>query len=224
MPPRHCPVSGTARSVGRVTLGMGTDCQGAYRGHRAVEKYISANSKPELPSKLDRSKSADLYFLAFDGQPVPGSRPLPGIRAARGSCAVHWAGRWLGIRQRWPGRQATSSSATRNRDRLGSLCFPAAHLVDELKETPTTSNRKIAKLLGVDHKTVTSVRDRLASGGEIPHVTTISGEDGKTYGLPSRSVSSKFNATNEAEKALQHHAASLGIVARGASAGTGEGT
>ena len=127
MPPCHCPVSGTARSVGRVTLGMGTDCQGAYRGHRAVEKYISANSKPELLCIIDRSKSADLYFLA--DQPVPESRPLPGIRAARGPCASDWAGPDDGS-ARYPPAVAwlagNHSSATRNRDRLGQPLLPGS--------------------------------------------------------------------------------------------------
>ena len=59
-------------------------------------------------------------------------------------------------------------------------------------------------MLGVDHKTVASARTRLAAGGEIPHVSSVSGDDGKTYGLPSRSASNEFNATNEAEKVLQY--------------------
>ena len=75
---------------------------------------------------------------------------------------------------------------------------------DELRETPTASNRKIGQQLGVDHVTVGSVRSRLASGGEIPHVTTVTGDDGKTYGLPTRPASSEFNSNNEAEKVLQY--------------------
>jgi hypothetical protein len=36
-------------------------------------------------------------------------------------------------------------------------------------------------MLGVDHKTVISVRDELRSGGEIPHLEKIVGRDGKCY-------------------------------------------
>lgn len=51
-------------------------------------------------------------------------------------------------------------------------------IADQLKATPEKSNRDIAGLLGVDHKTVGGVRDGLESGGEIPHHDTRVGKDG----------------------------------------------
>ncbi len=50
-----------------------------------------------------------------------------------------------------------------------------------LKGDPTKSNRQIAKLVQVDHKTVAAVRAKAEAGGEIPHVTTTVGGDGKSY-------------------------------------------
>ena len=74
---------------------------------------------------------------------------------------------------------------------------------DELRETPTSSNRKIGELLGVTPKTVGSARARLVAGGEIPHVDTVTGSDGKRYGTPTSSGPKAFNVPNEAEKVLQ---------------------
>lgn len=51
----------------------------------------------------------------------------------------------------------------------------------QVLETPEKSNRQIAQSLGVDHKTVGSQRSELAARGEIPHLSTITGADGKTY-------------------------------------------
>lgn len=51
----------------------------------------------------------------------------------------------------------------------------------QLRDTPENSDRQIAVGLGVDHKTVGSQRERLATGGEIPHVNTSIGSDGKEY-------------------------------------------
>jgi len=48
----------------------------------------------------------------------------------------------------------------------------------QLKETPTISARAIAARLGVDHKTVSAVRDRMVRGGEIPHQREVVGRDG----------------------------------------------
>ena len=111
-----------------------------------MKKYISADSHVELPCIIDRSKSAHLYFLV--GQPVPRSRPVPGNP-------------WLrGVLVRSTGRYDGSVSAS------GGLVGN-----QQLKETPTTSNRKIARLLGLDHKSGQR-RDHFASGGEFPHVTT----------------------------------------------------
>lgn len=47
-----------------------------------------------------------------------------------------------------------------------------------LREYPHWSDRMIAKHLGCDHKTVTSVRKNLEAGGEIPHRDRILGADG----------------------------------------------
>ena len=41
---------------------------------------------------------------------------------------------------------------------------------DELRENPSISSRAIAARLGVDHKTVGSVRRELEQRAEIPHV------------------------------------------------------
>ena len=49
----------------------------------------------------------------------------------------------------------------------------------QLHDTPSRSDRSIAADLGVDHKTVAAVRR--STGGEVPHLTTREGRDGKTY-------------------------------------------
>jgi hypothetical protein len=55
-------------------------------------------------------------------------------------------------------------------------------LIDrKLKETPRYSDRWLAELLGVDHKTVKSRRLSLEAGGEIPQVDRALGKDGKEY-------------------------------------------
>lgn len=48
-----------------------------------------------------------------------------------------------------------------------------------LRKDPEQSDRVIAKKTGSDHKTVGSVREKLESGGEIPHVDKRIGKDGK---------------------------------------------
>jgi len=57
-------------------------------------------------------------------------------------------------------------------------------IADQLKETPERSNRWVAKVLGVDHKTVGSVRRDLDSTGEIPQLEETVGLDGKTRPRP----------------------------------------
>jgi ParB-like chromosome segregation protein Spo0J len=52
-------------------------------------------------------------------------------------------------------------------------------IADQLRETPGWSLRRIAKMLGVDHKTVASVRGDLHSTGEIPQFDKTAGLDGK---------------------------------------------
>ena len=53
-------------------------------------------------------------------------------------------------------------------------------IADQLRETPDWSLRRTAKMLGVDHKTVASVRDELQSTGEIPQFDRTVGLDGKS--------------------------------------------
>jgi hypothetical protein len=60
-------------------------------------------------------------------------------------------------------------------------------IADQLRETPEKSARWVGKMLGVDDKTVGSVRSELASGAEFPHLATIRGQDGKCYPAPSPS-------------------------------------
>jgi hypothetical protein len=52
-------------------------------------------------------------------------------------------------------------------------------IAGQLRETPKLSNRRIGKVLGVDHKTVASVRGTLTSTGEIPQLARLEGQDGK---------------------------------------------
>lgn len=53
-----------------------------------------------------------------------------------------------------------------------------AVIADQLRDTPSISSRAIAAMVGVDHKTVASVRSRLVKGGEIPHHDEVEGRDG----------------------------------------------
>jgi ParB-like chromosome segregation protein Spo0J len=53
-------------------------------------------------------------------------------------------------------------------------------IADQLRETPDWSLRRTAKMLGVDHKTVASVRGDLHSTGEIPQFDKTVGLDGKS--------------------------------------------
>jgi hypothetical protein len=54
-------------------------------------------------------------------------------------------------------------------------------IADQLQETPNWSLRRVGKMLGVDGKTVASVRAELESGAEFPHLDWAVGLDGKTY-------------------------------------------
>jgi len=54
-------------------------------------------------------------------------------------------------------------------------------VADQLRETTAWSNRRVAKLLGVDNHTVASVRLELSEREEIPHVTRTTGRDHKSY-------------------------------------------
>jgi len=51
----------------------------------------------------------------------------------------------------------------------------------QLLDTPRKSNREIARILGVDDKTVAPIRSELESGAEIPHLARVVGADGKEY-------------------------------------------
>lgn len=50
-----------------------------------------------------------------------------------------------------------------------------------LKKEPAKTNRSIARLIGVDHKTVSKKRQDLETVGEIPQLKTLKGTDGKEY-------------------------------------------
>ena len=52
-------------------------------------------------------------------------------------------------------------------------------IADELRENPDRSNRWIAKSLGVDHKTVASVRTPMGATGDLPQLGYTLGSDGK---------------------------------------------
>ena len=108
------------------------------------------------------------------------------------------------VREGWTEEQKRTHSRRMNLARRQLSRAQKRRLIeDELRETPTSSNGKIGKMLGVDPKTVASSRSRLAAGGEIPDVTTVSGADGKTYGLPTTSAPRGFNVANEGEKVRQ---------------------
>ncbi|NQU21798.1 MAG: ParB N-terminal domain-containing protein [Candidatus Nealsonbacteria bacterium] len=51
----------------------------------------------------------------------------------------------------------------------------------ELKQCPRITDRWLAELTGVDHKTVGAVRRRMVGNGEIPHVEKFKARDGKVY-------------------------------------------
>ena len=54
-------------------------------------------------------------------------------------------------------------------------------IADQLAETPDRTNRMVAKLLGVDHKTVASVRAEAERLGEIPQHPARTWRDGRTF-------------------------------------------
>ena len=78
---------------------------------------------------------------------------------------------------------------------------------DNLKANPAKSDRQHAQELGVDHKTVGAVREKLESGGEIPHQSQMIGSDGKEYPRHvvsvRRPVVSVFNPTKREERAMK---------------------
>ena len=71
---------------------------------------------------------------------------------------------------------------------------------EQLRETPENSDRQIAEGLGVDKNTVAARRREMEAGGEIHHLSTSTGADGKQY--PRKPVS-VFNPTRREMKAIQ---------------------
>ena len=53
-------------------------------------------------------------------------------------------------------------------------------IAEQLKDTPSWANNRIAQVLGTDSKTVTSVREKLERTSEIPKFDKLIGADGKT--------------------------------------------
>lgn len=68
-------------------------------------------------------------------------------------------------------------------------------IADELKENPDRSNRWIAKSLGVDDKTVASVRSDMQSTSEVPKLGFTLGSDGKFR--PATRESSQINGNGQ---------------------------
>jgi ParB-like chromosome segregation protein Spo0J len=61
-----------------------------------------------------------------------------------------------------------------------------ALIADQLRDTPAWSNRRISEGLGVDDKTVASVRAELAATAEIPQLEKTVGADGKARRAPAK--------------------------------------
>lgn len=87
----------------------------------------------------------------------------------------------------WPRFVRKGLSETEKRTLARELNVSRRHLssaqkrdliADQLRDTPSISSRAIAAMLGVDDKTVASVRRRLIDAAEIPHHEEIEGRDG----------------------------------------------
>ena len=75
---------------------------------------------------------------------------------------------------------------------------------EQLIETPEKSDRQIATALGVSHTTVNTTRNALESGGQIGHLKTRVGADGKEYPkASSKKPVTVFNPTPAEEKAIK---------------------
>jgi hypothetical protein len=81
-----------------------------------------------------------------------------------------------------------------------------ALIADQLAESPARTNRMIAKLLGVDHKTVASVRAEAERLGEIPNTPTRTGRDGRTF---KAAKSPKTVTLSDAERWARRRATTL---------------
>ncbi|WP_061265924.1 hypothetical protein [Leptospira interrogans] len=78
----------------------------------------------------------------------------------------------------------------------------------KLRNSPEESDRIIAKKAGVDHKTVGTIRKRLETGGEIPHLEKRRGQDGKIQAAKKSGgeiphLEKKLNALSPKEKMLR---------------------
>lgn len=97
----------------------------------------------------------------------------------------------LGISQ-WPRLIRHGLTETEKRQHARRLNLDRRHLdreqrrqliAEDLRERPEASDRAIAASLGVDHKTVGSVRDGLEAAGEIPQLAEREGRDRRTRRL-----------------------------------------
>jgi type I restriction enzyme M protein len=61
-------------------------------------------------------------------------------------------------------------------------------IAGQLRETPRLSNRRIARVLGVDHKTVVSVRASMTGTGEIPQFDRLVSQDDKERPAQSEAI------------------------------------
>ena len=71
-----------------------------------------------------------------------------------------------------------------------------------LKSAPRTPDRVVGRACGLDHKTVGRLRDSLVGAGEIPHVESRLGADGKAYKF-TRIVANTNREEERAKAALQ---------------------
>jgi hypothetical protein len=81
-----------------------------------------------------------------------------------------------------------------------------AVIADQLQETPEWTNRRIAKMLGVTHPTIASVRAELESSGKLFHCPTREGSDGRRQPAsktgPSTFVFNGGNAQNPRQNTI----------------------
>lgn len=96
--------------------------------------------------------------------------------------------RELSISQ-WPRLIRYGLSADEKRRHARRLNLDRRHLsteqrrqliAEDLRERPESSDRSVAASLGVDHKTVGAVRDKMEATGEIPQLTERQGRDRRT--------------------------------------------
>ncbi len=86
------------------------------------------------------------------------------------------------VRKGWTEQQKRTHSRRMNLARRQLTAKQRRRLVEaELRDSPADSNRKIGATLGVDHKTVATVRRDLETTGEIPHLDVVTGMNGKPY-------------------------------------------